>query len=492
MARRTIKSLSFVIVLITISIILAGCSDGPGNRLPAVSGVSYPVDPDFKEFYELLGGQPVLGPAITKMEDHTNNVKCQLTERAMMCYNLEKTGTQRYYLDALGLQFKIHPDQGIAGRVAPAGSLVVNGLVIYEKFVPLYEKLYGAQYVGEPLTELRINYDLNRVEQFFTNVGFYQSLDDPNGPVFLIPYGAYVCGGTCQYSTTDYWRTMKSNLVEQPFAESIIRIGGSSVVGTPELQPELTADGLLRQVYSNVIIQAPHDNLSDISLYPVSAELGYVQDPLEDRQIHDQLVFVMIDPASGKGFNVPVPFEKYLAVHGGMIMAGKPIQPVKKLADQDLYQQCFENLCMIYDPSASESLKVRFAPLGKAYVKQNSYKPELQITNYFSPDQINLFVSVDRANLSSNDEQYFRIVVEEVNSMQGIANVEGAVVLSIENRDPIRIYFPPTDANGMTVAVVPPQPDLANNTRVQYEVCLNLPSDRPICRQDSYLIWNTR
>jgi len=42
----------------------------------------------------------------------------------------------------------------------------------------------------------------------------------------------------------------------------------------------------------------------------------------------------------------------------------------------------------------------------------------------------------------------------------------------------------------MSILKIPPQPDLANGSRLSYQVCLNLPSEKPICTLDSYLIWN--
>jgi hypothetical protein len=492
LANRNFSRFPIWLLVIVLSLLLVGCSNPVGtNPTPSPWGKSTPVDPVFKEFYSLLGGSAVLGPAIHTKETRADNVQCQFTERALMCYNPGKTGSQRLYLDQLGRKLIFEPETSLTESQPPAGARVVKGVTIYEKFLPLYDQLYGATYVGEPLTGLRINYDLRRVEQFFTNVGFYQSLENPNGPVFLIPYGAYLCGGTCGYSTVDYWLTIKSNLMDQPFAPYIARMGGSAVFGTPLLQPEVAGD-MLRQVYTNIIIQAPRDNLSNVSLYPVPYDMGYRPAPMEQKISHEQLVFFTLNKETGEGFNVPLPFEQFLGEHGGVVFAGYPTQPVLQIPGQNLYQQCFEKVCLIYDPAASPSMKVRLAPLGKEYLERFGYNPALEVKNIFAADRINMVVSVDRANLSSSEEQSLRMAVEEVGTMEGLPFVEASVVLTIPNKDPVRIYFPPTDESGMSVVLIPPMPELPNNTRVLYEVCLNLPSDRPICGQDSYLIWNAR
>lgn len=491
MTSQRFTRLIYCILMIGVSLQLMGCSmdDQPVSAPSSVA--SFPVDPTFKEFDSLLGGQQVLGPAISRLELRADNLQCQYTERALLCFNPTVTGPRRFNLYPLGKDLNIREDSHKVVGNGPDGAYVVDGFVIYEKFLPLYDQLYGATYVGRPLTELRINYDLNRVEQFFANVGFYQSLGDPNGPVFLIAYGAYLCGGTCSYQSEEYWFTVKSNLVEQPFAESIARLGGSGVFGTPILQPEVI-NGVIRQVYGNVIFEAPQDNLSQVSLYSLPADLGYLPEPLVAKTSHDQLIFFTLDQQSGLGHNVPRPFEQFLAQHGSTVLSGNPIQEIKQVAGQNLYRQCFEKLCLIYDPVASDSLKVRLAPLGKEYIKNSQYNPDLEVKNIFTPDLINLTIAVDRPNLSNTEEQYVRMSVDEKETGLGMARVEGTLVLNSDGRPPLRYNFPLTDAQGMSVVVIPAQPELENGTRLQYHVCLNLPSEQPICRQDNYLIWNTK
>lgn len=487
--RRTVRLLLVLVGILALQ--LMGCAPQAGPASQSSPVQSFPVDSLFKEFYTALGGQQILGQAISRLEQRTDGLQCQFVERAQLCFNPLETGMMRFFLAPLGSALDIHADTHNVAQAAPPGARVVNGFVIYEKFLPLYDRLYGAIYVGAPLTELRINYELNRVEQFFTNVGFYTSLNDPNGPVFLIPYGAYICGSTCSNLASEYWAMIKSNLAEQPFAESIARLGGVGVFGTPLLQPE-QVDGVIRQVYSNVIFQAPVNNPSQVSLYPLPAALGIQPDTLAVKQSHDQLVFFTLDQQTGLGHNVPKPFEQFLAQHGSILLSGNPIQEVRAVAGQNLYQQCFENLCLLYDPSASDNYKVRLAPLGKLYVQNVAHDPALEVHNKFDPEHISLTVAVDRPNISNTEEQLVRMVVEEMTSGQGIPRVEGTLNLSYLDRTPVQHYFPPTDADGRSLVVIPPQPGLENGTRLQYQVCLNLPSDQPICRQDSYLIWNTR
>jgi len=466
--------------------LLAACTDGPGfSPITESRDPYYPVDTIFKEFYQALGGQEILGPAISAVE-FRENLQCQFTERALLCFNPVATDTTRFNLYPLGKEFNIQEDPFPAGAPVSAGTRVVEGYAVYEKFLPLYDRLYGARYVGRPLTELRINQDMHRAEQFFENVGFYQDLGDPNGPVSLIPYGAYLCGG-CSSRLGEYWSIIKSTMVEQPFAASVTRLGGPAVFGSLLLKPTMAVDGNLEQAYTTAIFYAPTDDLSQVRLRPLPRLLNYEVQPLSEKINHDQLVFYEIE--NGMGHNVPRQFDAFVTNHGGRDLSGNPISEVIRLPE-GIYRQCFENYCLIFDPSAADVMKIRMAPLGKEYIERFGAPEDLQIKNMFSPERISLLVSVDKPTLNDNEEQYVRMMVRQTELDEPLERVEATLVLHIQGQSPRRFVIPPTDENGMSVVVIPPQAGVTNGSRLSYQVCLNLPSEQPICGQESYLIWN--
>jgi hypothetical protein len=477
---------SFILLLSIL--ITTACSNGfVVTPVPGRQAHTFPVDPVFKEFFHTLGGQQVLGPAISALEIR-ENLQCQFAERALMCFNPAVTDANRFSLYPLGRELGIQEESQLIGVTAITNARVVDGYIVYEKFLPLYDQLYGARYVGRPLTDLRINHDLQRAEQFFENVGFYQSLADPNGPVYLIPYGAYLCGGSCSYRLSEYWSIVKSNIAEQPFAASIARLGGPAVFGSLLLNPQYADDGNLEQAYANAIFFAPPENPSQVRLRPLPLMLNYEVQPLVEKKSHEQLVFYEIE--NGLGHNVPRPFDLYVAMHGGLDLAGKPISEVVLLPGKNLYQQCFENYCLLYDPSASDVMKVRMAPLGKDYMKRFPAPEDAQIRNIFSPDKISLVVAADKPNISDNQEQIIRLLVFHSDSKQAMQRVEANLILAVQDRPAVRYNFSPTDENGVSAVVIPPQIGLANGSRLSYQACLNLPSEQPICAVDSYLIWN--
>lgn len=475
-------------LIVLFTLISAACT-GDMETTPTVENPAYPVDTVFKEFYQTLGGKRLLGPAITPLEIR-DELNCQFYENALLCLNPAVTGSGRFFLYPLGRELEIQEDAPVDSISVPAGARVVDGIVIYEKFLPLYDQLYGARYVGRPLTRLRINQDLRRAEQFFENVGFYQNLSDPNGPVFLIPYGAYLCGGTCAYHLNEYWAIVKSSVVEQPFAAQITRLGGPAVFGSPLLKPEVAPDGYLHQVYTNVIFYSSPDDPSQMMLRSLPGVLGYEVQPLAAPIHHDQLVFYEIE--QGLGHNVPVPFDAFVTMHGGRELSGNPISEVVLVENKNLYRQCFENYCLVYDPSATDAMRVRMLALGEEYLRRYPAAEEAKIRDLFSPSQISLIVSADRPNLNANEEQVVRILVQEMENGTPVDRVEGSLVVEVPDQKPMRLFLPPTNSEGMSEAVIPPQPGVLNGTRVSYQVCLNLPSERPICRPDSYLIWNVQ
>lgn len=481
-----LRRATVVVALVMLSF-LSACAEGLDGFMPTPQSQTqgFPIDPVLKEFYIALGGQEMIGPAISAIENR-ENLQCQFTERVLMCFNPAATDVSRFSLYPLGKQLNIQGSNFSVGVSDTPDARIVDGVVIYDKFVPMYDRLFGARYVGKPLTELRINQDSRRVEQFFENAGFYQSLDDPNSPVYLIPYGAFLCG-KCSSRLDEYWLIIKATMTDQPFGAQVARLGGPGIFGSPLLKAVETADGMVQQVYTNVIFSAPRDNPSQVRLLPLPVMLNLESQPPVEKISHPQLVYYEF--AGGLGHNVPLPFDQFITAHGGRDLAGNPVSEVIQLGDGTL-RQCFENYCLIYNPAAVETLKVTMAPLGQEYLALNPPPEELQIRNIFTPEHIGMVISVDKPTLNNTEEQYVRMMVQTKDNGQPMERVEASLLLRTPGQMDQRYNLPPTDATGMTVVVIPPQPQLANGTRLSYEVCLNLPAEQPICGRDSYLIWN--
>ncbi len=408
----------------------------------------------------------------------------------LFCFNPTAVGADRVSLYPLGNELKLRRDPPIEGLLSDEKNRVVDGIVIYEKFVSLYDRMYGARYVGRPLTKMRINNGSQRYEQFFENMGFFQNLDEPNGPVHLISYGAYFCGQGCSYNLEQLYNIINSNMIDQPFAESIARLGGTAVFGEPLLQPRLAPDGYIEQVYTNGIFFGLPNDPSVVQMRPITRYLDIIGAELVQKKSHNKLVFYEIRP--GLGHNVPTEFDEFIALHGGKELSGEPISEVVRLGDQNLYRQCFENYCLIYDPAASNSLKVRLMPLGQEYNKKFPPDESLALKEFFTPETVLLSTSAENPNLSMGEEQVIHIVVQWKANQTPLDRVEGNLVVTYPDGTVARYFFPSTDAQGRSTVVLPARSGLKHGERVTYQVCLNLPSKRLICDMQSYLIWNVK
>jgi hypothetical protein len=328
----------------------------------------FAVDVLFREFYDILGGADTLGPALTHKFTE-NGRQCQYTESALMCYNPAQTEPlHRFSLASLGNDLNLVQPASSADIPSVNGRDLGDGFILYPEFEALYDRLYGDLYVGRPLSQVRTNQSNKRYEQFFTNVGFYRNFDDPEGDVHLMTYGAYLCGENCAYNLDQYWNIVKSDALPQPFEMSLKRIGWSEM-GVPITQPIFAEDGMVEQYYDNVVVFAPQDDLTQMRLRPVPILLGITVEALVERNPHEQLVFYEVE--NGLGHNVPFFFDRFIASHGGRDLAGNPINEFTLLGE-DLYRQCFENYCLLYDAAAPENTRVKIAPLGAALLEKKA------------------------------------------------------------------------------------------------------------------------
>ena len=149
--------------------------------LSACSGFAYdtpsptpqglvPVSSSLRDFYQSLGGEKELGPAIST-PFYRAGILCQFTTNVLMCFNpAAKSEADRSYLASIGEMLNL---QG----------LTVNQITthaVFEGFADFYhKKFFGPRYVGKPLTGVRYNPEYHRIEQYFEKMGFYILLDDP-------------------------------------------------------------------------------------------------------------------------------------------------------------------------------------------------------------------------------------------------------------------------------------------------------------------------
>ncbi len=482
--------LTFKLVIILVFLGLAtACSANSGQTSTETMEGIFEVNSTFREFYQNLGGKELLGPAISPLFTH-ENIVCQYTENTLMCFNNLAEDPYRLYLFGLANTFEIEPfeDSFIDNT---SQDRIINNIAIYEEFQPLYDRLYGSRYVGKPLTPVRYNPYKQRIEQYFENVGFYRLLDDPPGEVHLLSYGVYVCDAYCRSQGKDV--SAVTNLPENvnvPFLPYIVRMGSPAAFGEPITKSFNYQQNEIQQVYDSVVFIGNPDISTSIRLLNVP-ELLNMPRHVPGPQVYTEADGVLFYPVYGTdGFHVPLDFDRFISRNGGISLSGNPISEIYALVEGKVYRQCFQNYCLDYDGTKPNGQNVSMAPLGSDYTKYANLNEDLIVKFKFTPETILFNISEIEAQIPANQDQLIDLVVLRSKDKLPLENIEAFLYLTLPNGDIEKYNFAPTDANGTSHFTIPAHPQLSNGDLIAYEVCLNIPSDKPLCQQNNYLIWD--
>ncbi|MEN4011586.1 MAG: hypothetical protein AB1453_00665 [Chloroflexota bacterium] len=471
-----------VVTLLLVGGMFAACA--PAEPLqPVQQPGTYSIDPLFREFFASLGGDEILGPAITAAFSF-HNFQCQYAQNALMCFDPFGQGVQRFSLYPLGRGFEL--DHVISTQSG------ADNFPIYEEFEMLYSRL-GWQYTGKALTPPRYNPNKNRIEQYFENVGFYRNIDDPQGEARLLSYGVYACSADCRYSPPVSAVVVRNVVeIEQPFLPRLARMGGVKVFGLPLGHPRIAEDGLLEQVYENVVLFSPPDNPAAMQLRPTAVKLGMPASAPQPRQ-HSEADGVVFYPLEGElGFHVPLAFDQFIASHGGLEISGKPLMDPYQVGE-NLFRQCFENYCLDYDNQPGVVNRVRMVALGREYLRAAGGEPAEQTAFQITQDAVRLAVNVVQPRVAADQGQRFELLLLEADNQQPVSSVESSLTLTLPDGTQALYYLPPTDAKGSAgLLIAPLQPPPPNGSVIAYRLCLNVPADPALCAGGSYLIWNYR
>lgn len=475
-----------IVILLLLGLLLSACNSGSANA----SQTTYQISPTFRELYEKLGGEGVLGAAISKTFTQ-DSFECQYTVNVLICVNPQATDSSRLFFYPLANAMNIREDP--SQSPAQPGTNVVDGYTIYDEFISIYNQL-GAQFTGRPLTQAHINYSQQRIEQYFENVGFYRKFSDPAGSVHLLAYGAYSCLDKCNYTPLVEASILNSSRasLDQPLLAGLSEIADTSILGEPLTQPYIASDGMEEQVYTNAVVCAPVNDLNSARLRPVSTLLQIPQtEPGPQKYTsHDGMVFYATK--GNKGYHVPLVFDQFIAAHGGKNFSGNPIDEVYQYS-ATIFRQCFENYCLDYDSSASDSKKVSLAPLGMQYMQQisGSSPSTVQPVNLSSGNLV-LNVAKLSQKIPADGQQQIQILVTQKENQQPVPNLESTLTIKMPDGSLYTAKFPPTGVDGRSTLVIPPMKDIPNGTILEYSVCINGTDNTPVCVIDSYIIWPTQ
>ncbi len=474
--------------LILCATVVSGCQTPPPPETAPVEGTTYEIAPVFREFHTALGGEAVLGPAISQLFPY-QELECQYTLNALMCQNPLLSGSERFMLYPLGKAFDLKPSE--AEKNKDSSARVVNGITIYEDFVPLFDKLSGEQYAGNPITGANINYKQKRIEQYFESVGIYRMMDDSAGEARLLAYGAYACDQKCSYPA--HAEAMlydpAETILEQPFKARLDELGIGSAFGVPLTQPYITEDGALEQVYSNVVIYRPAGETDKIRLLPITAQLGIeTEKPVPQSHKKDKtIVFYAIK--NGKGHHVPARVDKFITNHGGRKLSGNPISEPAEI-EAGTFKQCFTNYCVLYKPGAEKGQQVQLLALGLQYLEMIQSSIAQVNPSEISNETISIILSEKFEQLPVKEKKRIHIQLLMKEDQRPLGGIESTLEIGLPDGTQYTTKIAATDVEGRAKVEVPVLKGVRNGDLLVYSVCLITGADVPVCAEGSYLVWN--
>ncbi len=463
---------------------LPGC-DSLLGRQPAQTPTAtwaYQVASIFRDLYQRLGGESALGTAISEPFKRGDGTACQYMEKVLMCVNPAGDQLERIFLENIGYD--------VLGVPAAPPSPEIR---VYEAFLPTYrDRFFGALYAGKALTEVRYDSLQRRLVQYFEKMAFALDLRDPKATIQLLPYGATVYRRDNPRASLPSGSSIAFGAnTDIPSATSLTRLGGIETLGNPLSNPYPEKDAVSEQLFENALVYIPKDNPNTVRLRDLSQRVGMLYTPpgAQKYTLKDNMLFYIT--RGDLGYHVPIYFDQFIATHGGLEISGAPIsEPIAiETSGKTIARQCFQNYCLDYDRSPMDGIHVRLAPIGMLYLEQ--LNPQNQ-SFHLSAQTVTLRTSEQQARITNEQEQVIEAVVQQTQNGKAVADVESFITLNLPDGKRFSYNLPPTNTNGKTHIVLPPMHGATNAQIIPYIVCLNLPTEEPICSPDSFMIWNLK
>jgi hypothetical protein len=283
--------------------------------------------------------------------------------------------------------------------------------------------------------------------------------------------------------------TSVSAEIQQPFQTAIKAWNSSTDFGRPLTRPAKALDGMLEQVYENVVIYAPSKHPDQAKLRPAALMLGMITTEPGPRKYNESDGMTFFPVSGDLGYHIPVVFKDFIDAHGGMDVSGNPIAEVLQVS-LDTYRQCFTNYCLDYVTSAPDAQKVHMVPLGQMLLTASkTHGGSADAPFVFSPDTISLAVTAANPKIGPEEAQQISLKVETSNDHLPLVGVEAGLTVYYPGNKQADLQFPATGSDGTSSITIPAQAGLSNGIVVPYQVCLNGPSSSAVCVKDTYLFW---
>jgi hypothetical protein len=479
------------IIILTISILVTvllstACSSIDVSST-APTPYTYEYDPLFRVFIIQNGGADRFGPAISTLFRNHAGERLQFLERGLLVYDPVEN---EIYFSPLGIALELMELPN--NTPAPPGSLVINGFQVHPALVDFYLDL-GRELVGAPISNPYYNYAKNRLEQHFENLGLYYLLDDPNQTPHLLSYGLVACStpGCEAYESKCESCQIIEPVSDETFQKFIDDHGiPTSLHGDLVEGPILCRDNTTEMVLEHMVLSSRD---GQISILPIPQLLGYSQTGLFTAIDSPMLTFIPIQ--DNLGHNVFNEFHEFISAHGGYEVSGNPTTELfAHNLETNAIRQCFTYLCLDYFPNVIEA-KVRPVQLGREYlnrnidrcpIEQDSDEPVTILSRKPPQSVFELSVWESYTTINSGTPQTISVLVSSKGVPQPGQNLE--LSISMPDNSEQRYNLPPTTENGRTgITILPIAGE--NGDLVEYQVCLAILGQEPICIRQSFLIW---
>lgn len=476
--RKSVGVIVFLLVLIT----LTSCASKQ-NTPP-----NYHVDPRFREVYNQLywNETPLLGKPISNLIlMQGSSMEKQYFENGVLIYNPELS--PRFYLEKLSLDPPPACLDASIEHLPESEISPINGFNISKNFSAIYNK-FGERWLGKPITNTCWSEKKGRLEQHFENFGFYQFLNDNPEEIHFIAYGEQKCANAnCQGSlsnTTHKQNTPTPNVSNATTLQERIESRlDASFLGKLLAETYTASDGKEEIIYENIVIVDNPNNSGGISLRSIRESLNITADPLETQKT--EMRFRVIE--NEKGYNVPLYFDNFIQRHSGYELSGEPFTRLQDKGN-GIKQQCFEGYCLEYNPNTTPN--VHLVPLGIEYharVYNPTSTPTLTPTST-PKESANLELAIweYQSQIPSTQAQQFAACVSgNPNSAQDFTV---ALTIFLPSGREKKYHFPKSDKNGCAFIAGEPI-EAQNGTTIEYQVCVMVSEMPPLCKNDSFLIW---
>lgn len=489
--------LFYVSILVVLVVALSACS-GEMSSENAANQDSFSIAPVFREFYDQIGGEYILGKPISPPVQEENFIY-QYTVNAVLVKATNLSNQSDVLFSPIGLDLNL-PLYTMKGPIQE-GSYYVHDIAIYNDFIPLFQKLGGEARVGRPLTPLRYNPQKKRYEQLFEGVGFFFNEGDPRGTVKLLAYGAWKCQDSCIYPINKDAEVILPKPID-PHFQSFIEKYGSDFSGFALADASQTKDGRIEQVFENIALVFDPKETPQVYLVRIPPKLGILPQDLVNKTNEDDQVFI---PLSGeKGHHVLRDFMDYLNLHGGLEVVGSPINEATMVGNQTIWQ-CFETICLEKDGRIDGIYQIHPSALGLEYLylnnppgasNQGENIPQPQ-TPAKVPNETNAIVALPTNTIeieliqshawvdSSTPQEIKATITQNRIPLEGL---KPYLVILRPDGEPIRFPMPPTDVNGVSTGKIPAI-SAPNGTLINYKVCIQLNDLPEQCASGVYPIW---